>query len=191
MKIAIFASGNGSNAQKIMAYFQNKAGISVALLVASKRNAPVLDKAKAHQIPSLVLQKKRFYQTEELLQQLVISQIDFIVLAGFLWLVPAYLVRAYAKRIINIHPALLPKFGGKGMYGMNVHRAVVEAQESVSGITIHYVNEAYDEGSILFQASCPLTAEDRAEDVARKVQSLEHQYFSPIIEAILPKAVLA
>ncbi|MEN0046289.1 MAG: phosphoribosylglycinamide formyltransferase [Bacteroidota bacterium] len=185
-KIAIFASGRGSNARKIIEYFQDKADIEVALVVSNKANAPVLELASDYQISSLVLHKSSFYHSDDILQDLHAFGIDFIVLAGFLWLIPEYLVGAFPKRIINIHPALLPAYGGKGMYGMNVHRAVRKAQEQHSGITIHYVNEQYDEGNILFQARCEVTVQDSPEDIAKKVQALEHQYFPPIIEAVLP-----
>jgi len=185
-KIAIFASGRGSNARKIIEYFQDKADVSVALVISNKPDAPVLELASTHQISSLVLHKSSFYHNDDLLKELRAFEVDFIVLAGFLWLIPEYLVKAFPKRIINIHPALLPSYGGKGMYGMNVHRAVQKAQEQHSGITIHYVNENYDEGNILFQARCKVTEQDSPEDIARKVQALEHQYFPPIIEAVLP-----
>ncbi|MEM8527083.1 MAG: phosphoribosylglycinamide formyltransferase [Bacteroidota bacterium] len=184
-KIAIFASGRGSNARKIMDYFRDKSEVEVALIVSNKQNAPVLELASDHQISSLVLHKSSFYHSDEILQELRAFEIDFIVLAGFLWLIPEYLIKAYPKRIINIHPALLPSYGGKGMYGMNVHRAVQQAQEQHSGITIHYVNEHYDEGNILFQARCEVSKKDSAEDIAKKVQALEHQYFPAIIEAVL------
>ncbi|MEL6720093.1 MAG: phosphoribosylglycinamide formyltransferase [Bacteroidota bacterium] len=185
-KIAIFASGRGSNARKIIEYFQDKADVSIALIVSNKQDAPVLELASSHQISSLVIHKPSFYHSDVIIEELRSFDIDFIVLAGFLWLIPEYLVKAYPKRIINIHPALLPAYGGKGMYGMNVHRAVQKAQEQHSGITIHYVNENYDEGNILFQARCEVTQQDSAEDIAKKVQALEHQYFPPIIEAVLP-----
>lgn len=183
--IAIFASGTGSNAKTIIEYFQSSEAIQVSLVVSNKPTAPVLAMAAAHGVPTLVIDRKGFYESEQLLQQLHDYQIDFIVLAGFLWLLPLYLVEAYDDRIINIHPALLPKYGGKNMYGMNVHRAVQAAQETESGITIHYVNPNYDEGKIIFQATCPISPDDQAEDIARKVQQLEHTYFPKVIEQLL------
>lgn len=138
--------------------------------------------ARRHGIDTLLIDRQRFYETKSFLTELQRYSIDFIVLAGFLWLIPAYLVKAYQGRMVNIHPALLPKHGGKGMYGMNVHRAVKAANEKQSGITIHLVNEKYDDGSILFQATCPLSEEDTPEQIAKKVLKLEHQHFAPVIE---------
>ena len=134
-------------------------------------------------IETMVISRTTFYESEEILDQL--ATIDLVVLAGFLWLIPTYFVRAFPQRIVNIHPALLPKYGGKGMYGMNVHRAVSEAKEEESGMTIHYVNEHYDEGQIIFQATCPLIPGEAAEEIARKVLILEHQHFAPVIEQLL------
>lgn len=184
-KIAIFASGRGSNAQTIIAYFQAHQQIEVALIVSNKKQAGVLEIANAHNIPSLLLSKDTFYHTNDYLSTLATHQIDLIVLAGFLWLIPPYLVQAYPNKIVNIHPALLPKYGGKGMYGMNVHRAVHQAKEQVSGISIHYVNEKYDDGNIIFQANCQLSEIDTPEIIAKKVLKLEHQYFAKIIEKLL------
>lgn len=181
--IAIFASGTGSNARKIVEYFKTHDTIQVGLVVASKATAGVLDVAAEHGIPSLVLDRHTFYETESLLAQL--KGFDLLVLAGFLWLVPSYLIKHFPRRIINIHPALLPKFGGKGMYGKHVHQAVKAAGEKESGITIHYVNEQYDEGQIIYQAACPLDSEDDPQKIAQKVLALEHQYFAPTIEQLL------
>lgn len=182
-RIAIFASGTGSNARKIVEYFKSHHTIQVSLVVASKATAGVLDIAAEHGIPSLVLDRQTFYETETLLEEL--KGIDLLVLAGFLWLVPDYLLRRFPRRIINIHPALLPKFGGKGMYGKYVHQAVKAAGEKESGITIHYVNGQYDEGQIIYQASCPLAADDDPQMIAQKVLALEHQHFAPVIEQLL------
>jgi len=184
-RLAIFASGTGSNAKKIIEYFRGKSNIEVALVVSNKSSAPVLAMAEANGVEQLVLNRKAFYESKQLLEVLENRGIDFIVLAGFLWLIPPYLVSQYKNRMINIHPALLPKYGGKGMYGMNVHRAVKAAGEKETGITIHYVNEHYDEGSIVFQASCPISSENDPEDIAKKVQRLEHRHFAPVIERIL------
>lgn len=183
--IAIFASGTGSNARKIIEYFADHPRIRVALVVSNKATAPVLAMAADHGIPTLVLSRARFYETEALLADL--AGIDLIVLAGFLWLVPPYLVAAFPQRIVNIHPALLPKYGGQGMYGTHVHTAVHTAGEKESGITIHFVDTAYDEGQIIFQARCALTPEDDPAAIARKVLALEHAHFAPVIAQLLTK----
>ena len=158
--IAIFASGTGSNATKIVEHFSNHPTVKVALIISNKAKAKVLEMAKSNGIPTLLIKRTSFYQTEDLLTDLAIHQIDFIALAGFLWLIPPYLVKAFPNKMVNIHPALLPKYGGKGMYGQHVHQAVRENNESESGITLHFVNEAYDEGNIIFQAACPVTTTD-------------------------------
>ena len=183
--IAIFASGTGSNAKKIVEYFENNDQVNVVLIVSNRADAPVLQMAKDHGIETLKLKRTAFYETEIILDQLQQYSTDFIVLAGFLWLIPAYLVKAYEKRMVNIHPALLPRYGGKGMYGMNVHKAVKNAGDRESGITIHFVNEQYDEGDIIFQARCELTPEDTPADIAKKVQGLEHLHFARVIEELV------
>ncbi len=185
MNIVIFASGGGSNALKIIEHFKDSPVGKVALVVSNKRNAGVLTIAEAHRIPTHIIERQGFYETEEMLEVLKTHKIDFIVLAGFLWLVPAYLVRAFPRRILNIHPALLPKFGGKGMYGHHVHEAVKAAGETETGMTIHFVNEHYDDGDIVFQAKCPVAMEDSPEDIARNVLALEHRYFPEIIEQVI------
>jgi phosphoribosylglycinamide formyltransferase-1 len=185
MNIAIFASGTGSNARKIIGYFKNSPDIRVALVVSNKKDAGVLDIAREHAIPTQVIDRQMFYETEDLLDILKKHDIGFIVLAGFLWLIPSYLVKSFEKKIINIHPALLPKFGGKGMYGMRVHEAVQESGETQTGITIHWVNEHYDKGDIVFQESCPVSPEDSPADIARKVQELEHRHFPKVIEKLI------
>ena len=185
-RIAIFASGSGSNAQKIAEYFKNHPTIEVALVVSNKADAGVLDIAKSFGIETYVIPSKaEFTQTETLLQELYVSQIDFIVLAGFLWLIPEYLIEAYPSRIVNIHPALLPKYGGKGMHGMHVHHAVVAAGEKESGITIHYVDKVYDNGEHLFQATVPVEPGDTPEVIQQKVLVLEHTNFAQVIEKVL------
>ncbi len=181
MNIAIFASGTGSNARKIIEHFKNSPSVRVALVVSNKKDAGVLDIAHEHGIPTQVIDRKMFYETEDLLGILKKHGIEFIVLAGFLWLVPAYLVRAFPKKMVNIHPALLPKFGGKGMYGKHVHEAVKSANETETGITIHLVNEHYDEGDIVFQTKCPVLPDDTPGDIARRVLQLEHRHFPTII----------
>ncbi len=183
--IAIFASGTGSNAKKIIEYFEHNDEINVCLIVSNKRDAPVLAMATGFGIRTLVIDRKFFYRSEDILNFFNEYLIDYVVLAGFLWLVPKYLVAAFPQRMVNIHPALLPKFGGKGMYGMNVHRAVKEQGETESGVTIHYVNEQYDDGDIVFQTTCPVSSDDTPHSIAKKVQQLEHQYFPKIIEELM------
>jgi len=183
--IAIFASGGGSNARKIIEYFKDSSVGRVALVVSNKRNAGVLAIAEAYGIPTHIIERQGFYETKEILKVLKAHQIEFVVLAGFLWLVPAYLVKAFPRRILNIHPALLPKFGGKGMYGHHVHEAVKAAGETETGMTIHFVNEHYDDGDIVFQARCSVAQEDSPEDIARNVLALEHRYFPEIIEKVI------
>lgn len=183
--IAIFASGTGSNARKIVAHFKENPKIGVKLLVSNRADAPVLNMAAENGISTLVLSRKTFYESEQILTALQQHDIDLIALAGFLWLVPPYLVKAYSGRMVNIHPALLPAFGGKGMYGMNVHQAVKQAGVTESGMTIHLVNEAYDSGSVLLQATCAIAPQDAPEDIARKVLALEHQHYAPLLEQVL------
>ncbi|TNE60331.1 MAG: phosphoribosylglycinamide formyltransferase [Bacteroidetes bacterium] len=183
--IAIFASGTGSNARKIIEYFKQRPEVTVSLVISNKQNAGVLEIAREHGVPTLHIRRDTFYGTESILDELAAHHIDFIVLAGFLWLVPAYLVRAFSRRIVNIHPALLPKYGGKGMYGHHVHEAVKAAGETETGITIHYVNEEYDEGAVIFQARCPVEPADTPDDIARKVHELEHRHFPEVIAGLL------
>jgi len=183
--IAIFASGAGSNTRKIIEYFENKGlCIKVSLIVCNVPGAGVLDIAEEKGIPSLMINKTDF-AANGYVESLKNAGIDFIVLAGFLWKVPEVLVRAYPKAIINIHPALLPKYGGKGMYGAHVHEAVIAVGEKESGITIHWVNEHYDEGAIIFQAKCSIDANDTATSLANKIHVLEHAHFAPTIEKLL------
>lgn len=183
--ICIFASGNGSNAEAIIAYFSNDPNVSVKLIVSSRTDAHVLERAVNHQISSLVLERNTFKETSLLLNDLQNHNINFIVLAGFMWLVPSYLISAYPNKILNLHPALLPKFGGKGMYGEHVHQAVIAANETESGITIHYVNENYDEGAIVAQEKCTVTEEDTAESLAEKIHALEHLHFPRVIKEVI------
>jgi len=181
-RLALFASGTGSNAEKIISYFKEHESIEVSLLISNKPQARALTMASEHGIPTLVIDRAAFYQSTDIVNVLEEHRIDWLILAGFLWLIPSYLVEAYQDRIINIHPALLPAYGGKGMYGIHVHRAVHEAGDEKSGITIHLVNERYDEGAVLFQADCTLEPTDSPEDIARKVQQLEHVHFARVIE---------
>jgi formyltetrahydrofolate-dependent phosphoribosylglycinamide formyltransferase len=183
--IAIFASGTGSNAQKIIEHFRNHPSIRVALVVSNKATAGVLDKAAAAGIPTLLIEKERFFRGDGFVPELTNHGIDFIVLAGFLWKVPPSLIQAYPSRMINIHPALLPKYGGKGMYGNFVHEAVIAAGEKESGITIHYVDEQYDHGGTIFRATCPVFPEDTPETLANRIHALEHQHFPAVIESVI------
>ncbi len=183
--LAIFASGTGTNAFKIIQHFRTNPLVDVKLIVCNRPQAPVLERARAEGIPALLIDRKVFYESTALLERLQAENIGFIALAGFLWLVPPYLVEAYRGRMVNIHPALLPKFGGKGMYGMHVHRAVKAAGETETGITIHWVNEHYDAGDIIFQARCPVEPEDSPETIARKVQQLEHRHYPEVIEQLI------
>ncbi len=180
--IALFASGNGSNAEAILQYLQHHPDIEVSLILSNNPDAYVLQRANRWQIPSRVFDKTQFRNEELILSWLKEREVTHIVLAGFLWLIPAYLIRQFPDRIVNIHPALLPKFGGKGMYGKKVHEAVKFANETESGITIHLVNEKYDEGKILLQKSCIISATDSVDDIAHKVQLLEHQWFPKAID---------
>lgn len=183
--IAIFASGSGSNARKIMEYFKNHASIKVALVVSNRKDAGVLNIAKEYEVDTLIVSKSTFYETDDILITLSDYNISFIVLAGFLLLVPKYIISRFNKKIVNIHPALLPKFGGKGMFGHHVHEAVKAEGETESGITIHYCNEHYDEGSVIFQAKCPVFPTDTPDDIAKRVLALEHENFAKIIEQVL------
>ena len=187
IKIAVFASGKGSNAQQIIHYFRDNIRVEISLIVASKKEAGVLDIAKNHEIPSVILDKNKFFSTDEYVVFLKEKQIDFIILAGFLWMIPANLIKAFPQKIINIHPALLPAYGGKGMYGHFVHEAVIAAKELQSGITIHYVDELYDHGATIFQATCDISKEDTAENLAEKIHILEHKHFPEVIESVLFK----
>lgn len=184
-KIAIFASGSGSNTQKIIEYFCNSQSIEVAVILSNNPDAFVLHRADNFEIPTIVFTKEEFYNTQNITNKLLKLNVDLIVLAGFLLLVPPSLLNIFSKKIINIHPALLPKFGGKGMYGMNVHKAVIQAKEKVTGITIHYLNEEYDKGEIIFQAKCRINETDSPESIAFKVSQLEHKFYPKIIEKVL------
>lgn len=180
--IAIFASGSGSNARKILEYFEDRSDVDVSLIITNRKNAGVISHAREFGVPTLKIDKEYFYNNDCILKVLKAEKIDMIVLAGFLWLIPPYLVSNYPNKIINIHPALLPKYGGKGMYGHHVHKAVKANNESESGMTIHYVNERFDEGDHIFQAKCELLDSDSAEDIAAKVLKLEHKHFSEVID---------
>lgn len=183
--IAIFASGAGSNAQKIIDHFKQSAIARVTLIVCNKPGAGVLQIAEKEGIQAILIDKELFFRSDRYVKELQERQIDLIVLAGFLWKVPANLVQAFSNRIINIHPALLPKYGGKGMYGHFVHEAVINAKEMESGITIHYVNEKYDDGATILQERCVVLPEDTAASLAAKIQALEHTWYPVIVERLL------
>ncbi|SMD35291.1 phosphoribosylglycinamide formyltransferase-1 [Reichenbachiella faecimaris] len=184
-RLAIFASGSGSNAEQITNYFQDKKEARVDLILTNKPNAFVLERARKLGIESLVFNREAFYRSDEIITALKDRKIDLVVLAGFLWLVPNNLIAAFQNRIVNIHPALLPKYGGKGMYGAHVHHAVVANREKETGITIHLVDEIYDNGEILRQEKCEVLASDTPENVAEKIHKLEYEYFPKTIEAYL------
>ncbi len=182
-RIAIFASGSGSNAQNIMEYFKQSNTVVCDLLLSNNKNAYALERAKKYDVDTFMIERESFYNSSETVKLLKNRKIDLIVLSGFLWLVPQNLIANFP--IINIHPALLPKYGGKGMYGMNVHKAVVKNREKESGISIHFVNEIYDDGKIVFQAKCEVVQSDSAEMVAEKVHQLEYKHFPKVIEKVL------
>lgn len=184
-RIAILASGSGSNAENIARYFEKSDYAEVALIIANNPNAYVLERAKKLGIESVVVTKAEFMAADSVIATLKKHRIDFIVLAGFLLLVPERLIQEYPQRIVNIHPALLPKHGGKGMYGDHVHKAVVESGDTESGITIHLIDENYDKGTTFFQAKCPVLPTDTPEDVAAKVHSLEYEHFPHVIDEII------
>lgn len=183
--LAIFASGTGSNAKKIIDHFKHHTEINVSLIISNNPSAKVLIMAEKEGVPTMVISRNKFYGNEDILKIFNKYLVDYVVLAGFLWLVPSYLVKAYKNRMVNIHPALLPKFGGKGMYGMNVHEAVKKAGEYESGMTIHYVSEQYDDGDIVFQKACSLSNDDTPQTIANKVLELEHRYFPIIIDNLV------
>ncbi len=185
VKIAIFCSGSGSNAQKIIEYFQEHKSAEVVLLLSNNKNAYALERAKSLGVPTRVFNKAEFSQSSVIVNELKELGVNWIILAGFLWLVPENLIEAFPNSIVNIHPALLPSYGGKGMYGMYVHEAVVKAKEKESGISIHMVNKEYDKGTIVFQAKCFLTDDDTAESLAKKIQALEHEHFPKVIDALI------
>ena len=181
-RIAIFASGSGTNAEEIFKYFKSHPEIEVVLLMSNNPKAFALQRAKNHHVPGRVFTRDEFREGTAVLEALSTHGVTHIVLAGFLWLIPEYLLRAFPDRIINIHPALLPKYGGKGMYGMKVHEAVKAAGDLSTGITIHLVNDRYDEGRVLFHAECPITPDHTPEEIADCVHALEYKHYPPVIE---------
>ena len=184
-KLAIFASGTGSNARKIIEFFNGHPSIKVSLIVSNKSTAGVLRIADEHEIPTIILEKEKFFRGNGYVEELRSKGIDYIILAGFLWKVPNSLVQAYRGKMINIHPALLPKYGGKGMYGNFVHEAVLSAREAFTGITIHYVDEVFDHGEIIFQDKCPVEETDTPATIAQKVHMLEHAHYPRVIEEVI------
>ncbi len=185
INIAIFASGSGSNAERIITYFRNNSNVNFKFIITNKEDAYVRKRAELHDIPSLYYNSKQLKSGDFLLKILHETHIDWIILAGYLLLIPNEIIKTYPNRIINIHPALLPNYGGKGMYGMNVHKAVISNRETESGISIHYVNEKYDEGNIIFQAKCKIAETDDAESLAGKIHLLEHEHFPKVIESLI------
>lgn len=183
-RLAILASGSGSNAEKIMGYFQNSEKAEIALVASNRADAFVLERAKKFEVPTFTFSRKEM-EAGELLEKLQAEKIDWVILAGFLLKIPVELIRAFPAHMVNIHPALLPKYGGKGMYGSHVHESVKEAGDTETGITIHLVNEHYDEGKIIFQAATSLTEADTPESIAAKVHALEHRYFPEVIGSLI------
>jgi phosphoribosylglycinamide formyltransferase 1 len=183
--IAIFASGSGTNAQQIIEYFRNHPSITIGLVLCNKPGAAVIGRAERLGVPVVLFNRQEFYETDAIPALLAARRIDYIVLAGFLWLIPPDLLGRYAGKIVNIHPALLPKYGGQGMYGMKVHEAVILAGDAESGITIHVVNEHYDEGKILFQATCPVLPDDTPDTLAARIHELEYRHFAEVVERLV------
>nr|WP_321221434.1 phosphoribosylglycinamide formyltransferase [uncultured Psychroserpens sp.] len=184
-RIVIFASGSGTNAENLIKFFHNREYASVIQVLTNNPHAKVLDRAKKLKVSALSFNKIALTQTDDVLNLLKASQPDLIILAGFLWMFPKKILNQFPNKVINIHPALLPKYGGKGMYGMNVHEAIVANKETETGITIHYVNEQYDEGAIIYQSKCAVLDTDSAQDVADKIHKLEMEHFPEVVEKIL------
>ena len=184
--IAIFASGGGSNAKKIIDHFAGTR-VQIALIVCNKPGAGVIEIATRYGIPFQIIERERFFRGDAYISELKAKHIDLIVLAGFLWKVPAVLVKAFRGKIVNIHPALLPKYGGKGMYGQFVHEAVIASGDTESGISIHYVDDIYDHGDVIFQASCPVVPADNAYSLAQKIHVLEHRHYPKVIENLIAR----
>jgi len=183
--IAIFASGSGTNAENLIRFFRTSHSGQVNLVLTNNKHAGVIRRAQSNDIETLVFSRAQFYETQKVLDLMKQREIDFVVLAGFLWLVPDYLLKTYENKIVNIHPALLPKYGGKGMYGKHVHEAVISNGEKESGITIHYVNSRYDEGDVIFQAHCKVKPGDTPESLASRIHQLEYEHFPVVVENLL------
>ncbi|MDR1169601.1 MAG: phosphoribosylglycinamide formyltransferase [Prevotellaceae bacterium] len=183
--IAIFASGSGTNAQRLIERFSPIIDTNISVLLTNKKNAGVIGRAKNLGVPVRIFDREELYHSENIVDFLQREGIDWVILAGFLWLIPENLLKIFPERIVNIHPSLLPKYGGRGMYGMNVHQAVIDAKEKESGITIHYVNGEYDRGSIIFQATCPVDEDDTPETLAAKIHELEYEHFPAVMENLI------
>jgi len=184
-KIAILASGSGTNAENLIRNFRTSPAGRVEIVLTNRPGSGVIGRSEALHVDTHVFNREQFYESDEIVDLLRDRGIDLVVLAGFLWLVPSRLLQAFEGRIVNIHPALLPAYGGKGMYGSRVHEAVVASGDKQSGITIHYVNQAYDEGNIIFQASCPVEQSDTAETLAARIHQLEYEHFPRVVEQLL------
>ena len=184
-RIVIFASGGGTNAENLIKFFQNSSNASVIQVLTNNPHAKVLERAKNLNVSALSFNRMAFTKTDDVLHILKAAKPDLIILAGFLWKFPEHILNVFPNKVINVHPALLPKYGGKGMYGMHVHKAVVENNETETGITIHYVNEHYDEGAIIFQAKCSVTSNDTPQDVAAKIHELEMEHFPVVANKLL------
>ena len=187
IRIAIFASGSGSNAENIINYFKDSVDICVPILLTNNANAGVIVRAQRLNVPILIFTKKNFKECNQITEFLINQKIDWIILAGFLWLVPSPMISAFPSKIINIHPALLPKYGGKGMYGHKVHDAVLAGEDTESGITIHYVDEHYDNGDVILQVSCPVYKSDTSDTLSARIHSLEHTHFAKVVEDVVGK----
>ena len=181
----MFASGTGTNAENLISHFSNSELAKVELVLSNNAAAGVLQRAARWKIPATIFNRKDFIESEKILQVLLDKKIDLVILAGFLWLVPGNIIHAFEKKIINIHPALLPGFGGKGFYGKNVHQSVIDSGAGMSGITIHYVNDQFDDGEIIFQAACYISRSDTADSLAEKIHSLEYRYFPVVVEKLI------
>ena len=186
-KIAVFASGSGTNVENIIKHFKFNNNIIVSIIFTNNQKAGVIERANRLNVPVSIFSKEDFYQNGKVSEMLNNNKIDFIVLAGFLWLVPINIIENFKMKIINIHPALLPKYGGKGMYGEKVHKTIIENGETESGITIHYVNNKYDDGDIIFQAKCAIEKNDTPESLAQKIHILEYEFYPKVIEKTIEK----
>ncbi len=189
-KIVVFASGSGSNAENIIRYFKDSGTAEVVFVLSNKPSAKVLDRAQKLNVTSLYFDRDAFYNTNDVLHVLEDINPDIIVLAGFLWLFPSSILKKFPNKVINLHPALLPKYGGKGMFGSNVHQAVLDNKEKETGITIHYVNEKYDDGQIIFQKAFPISSTETLTSLTEKIHELEHRHFPKVIENLLESSTI-
>ncbi len=189
-KIVVFASGSGTNAENIIRYFKDSEKAEVSLVLSNNQTAKVLERAHKLNVIALHFDRTAFYNTNEVLHILEDTNPDLIVLAGFLWLFPDNILEKFPNKVINLHPALLPKFGGKGMYGNNVHQAVLDEDEKETGITIHFVNEKYDEGKVIFQKAIPVSSDDTVNSIAERIHELEYRHFPKVIADLLESTSL-